>query len=253
MRRYLAAFPEQEQALFGKAVALQQIGRPQEAVEYYRKVLARNPRSEEALSNLVALFLERKDVEAVRHWAAMLAELKPESAVATEALAALAFTDGDYLTAVRHCRTLTEVAPERFENWFNLGVAQHKLGNHNKAAQAYQQATALKADSAQAHLNLGVACQELSDLPPRAPATKRRWSGRAPAGRAVESGAGAGTAGRAGTRRETLRGGAGRRAGVVRRGVPAGLSAADARRVPGLARRPSKAVWPSVRTGRKPS
>ena len=39
------------------------------------------------------------------------------------------------------------------------------MGNHQKAAQAYQQATVLKPDSAQAHLNLGVAHQELSDLP----------------------------------------------------------------------------------------
>ena len=125
----------------------------------------RNPRSEEALANLVALFLERKDLESVRHYVAMLAELKPESAVALEALSALAFVDGDYPTAARYCRTLTEIAPGRFENWFNLGVAHQKLGNHRKAAQAYQQATTLKPDSAQAHLNLGVTWQELSDLP----------------------------------------------------------------------------------------
>ena len=39
------------------------------------------------------------------------------------------------------------------------------MGNHLKAAQAYQQATVLKPDSAQTFLNLGVAHQELADLP----------------------------------------------------------------------------------------
>jgi tetratricopeptide (TPR) repeat protein len=43
-------------------------------------------------------------------------------------------------------------------------VAYHKMGQHEKAVQAYRQATGLKPDCAQAHLNLGVAQQELSDL-----------------------------------------------------------------------------------------
>ena len=62
-RSTCSCFPDHEQALFGKAVALQQTGRHAEAVEHYRKVLARNPRCEEALSNLVAMFLEKKDPE----------------------------------------------------------------------------------------------------------------------------------------------------------------------------------------------
>ena len=60
-------------------------------MEHYRKVLARNPRCEEALSNLVAMFLEKKDPESVRRYAEMLVELQPESTVAMEALATLAF------------------------------------------------------------------------------------------------------------------------------------------------------------------
>ena len=93
-----------------------------------------------------------------------LCELQPDSPVATEALATLAFQDGDYVTAARHCRTLAEGSPDRFENWFNLGVACHKMGNFEKAMEAYRQAAALQPSSAQSHLNLGVALQELNDL-----------------------------------------------------------------------------------------
>ena len=57
--KYLRLFPDHEQALFGKAVGPATDRPPGEAVEEYRKVLARNPRCEEALSNLVALFLEK--------------------------------------------------------------------------------------------------------------------------------------------------------------------------------------------------
>jgi len=74
---------------------MQQTGRHAEAVEQYRKVLARNPKCEEALSNLVAMFLEEKDHESVPRYAEMLCELQADSPVATEALATLAFQDGD--------------------------------------------------------------------------------------------------------------------------------------------------------------
>src|ERR1019366_8439382 len=47
--KYLSLHPDHEQALFGQAVALQQTGKHAAAVEQYRKVLARNPRCEEAL------------------------------------------------------------------------------------------------------------------------------------------------------------------------------------------------------------
>ena len=44
-----------DQALFGKAVALQQLGQLDEASEVYRKLLPANPNSPELLGNLIAL------------------------------------------------------------------------------------------------------------------------------------------------------------------------------------------------------
>ena len=75
-------------------MALQQTGRLGEAAEQYRRVLVSNPGCEEALANLVSVSLARNEQRAVRHYAEMLAELQPESPVALEALAALAFEDG---------------------------------------------------------------------------------------------------------------------------------------------------------------
>src|ERR1022692_2633922 len=116
--KYLSLYPNHEQALFGHAVALQQTGKHAAAVEQYRKVLARNPRCEEALSNLVAMFLEKKDHESVRRYADMLSEIQSDSPMASEALAALAFQDGDYAAAVQHCRPLAEASPDPFAQWF---------------------------------------------------------------------------------------------------------------------------------------
>ena len=161
---YLSLFPENEQAIFGRAVSFHQTGRHAEAATCYRKVLARNPRSEEVLANLVAMFQEKRDLDSLRRYAAMLAELRPESRVALEALSTVAFAEGDYAAAALHCRALVDTTPDRYENWFNLGVASQKTGKLEQAVRAYSQAATLKPDCARCYLNLGVVQQELSDL-----------------------------------------------------------------------------------------
>src|ERR1035437_9513970 len=99
LEKYLSLHPDHEQALFGHAVARRQTGRRAAAVELYRRVLAPNPGCKEALSSLVALFLEKKDNASVRRYADMLIEIQPDSLMAIDALAAIAFQDGDYLSA----------------------------------------------------------------------------------------------------------------------------------------------------------
>jgi tetratricopeptide (TPR) repeat protein len=164
LERYLTLFADHEQALFAYGVALQQLGKGAAAVEAYRKTLARNPRHADALSNLVALYLERQDSESVKRYAEMLIEVKHDSPVAMEALAALAFAAGDLPNAAQQCRNLVTASPDHFENWYNLGVAYHQMGNFGKAVEAYQRAITINPTSAQAHLNLGAARQETGDL-----------------------------------------------------------------------------------------
>ena len=83
----------------------------------------------------------------MRRYAEMLAELQPDSPWPWRPWPPWPFSDGDYAAAARHCRTLPRRAPDRFENWFNLGVAYHKMGSYEKAAQAYKQATRLQPDN----------------------------------------------------------------------------------------------------------
>src|SRR5581483_11234425 len=53
---------------------------------------------------------------------------RPNSQAALEGLATCAFAAEDYEAAERYCSKLVEYAPDNFERWFNLGVAQHKNG-----------------------------------------------------------------------------------------------------------------------------
>lgn len=92
----------QAPALFGKAVALQLLRRFEDAESAYERFLAHDPRSEEALSNLVALSVERFDLARVHRYALALLELSPHSRVALQGLTLAALEHGEYDTAARH-------------------------------------------------------------------------------------------------------------------------------------------------------
>ena len=146
-------------------MALQQTGKHAEAVEQYRKVLARNPRCEEALSNLVAMFLEKKDHASVRRYAEMLTRDPARFAHGHRSsgrpgLSGRRLTPPPRSTAARWRRP-RPTASNTGSTW---AWPVTRWAAYEKATQAYRQAASLQPGSAQAHLNLGVTQQELNDL-----------------------------------------------------------------------------------------
>ncbi|MDP8990601.1 MAG: tetratricopeptide repeat protein [Acidobacteriota bacterium] len=110
-------------ALFGKAVALQSLQRFEEAGRMYETWLAVEPDSEEALSNLIAMSIERRDWERTSDYAARLLEICPQSTVALQGLATAAFGNADHPAAAAYCDQILEWAPDRLEAWHNFRVA----------------------------------------------------------------------------------------------------------------------------------
>jgi tetratricopeptide (TPR) repeat protein len=113
--------------LFGKAVALQLLGRHQEAEGAYQRLLASDPKSEEALSNLIALCMEAHDLENTRRYSLRLLELFPESTTALQGLAAVALENREYEAAFKYCSRIVERAPECVEAWHNLRFASGRI------------------------------------------------------------------------------------------------------------------------------
>jgi tetratricopeptide (TPR) repeat protein len=113
--------------LFGKAVALQLLGRHHEAEGAYQRLLASDPKSEEALSNLIALCIEAHDMENARRHATRLLEIFPDSATALQGLAAVALENREYEAAFRYCSRIVERAPECVEAWHNLRFASGRI------------------------------------------------------------------------------------------------------------------------------
>lgn len=110
-------------ALFGKAVALQSLERFEEAGRVYEALLAAEADSEEALSNLIAMSIERRDFERTTDFAERLLEIHPHSMAALQALATAALGSSDHPAAAFYCDQILEVAPDCLEAWHNFRVA----------------------------------------------------------------------------------------------------------------------------------
>jgi len=110
-------------ALLGRAVALQLLRRFEEAEMAYSELLACDPNSQEALSNLIAMAIETNDLRRVWNHSMHLLDIFPNSTVALQGLATVAFADSDYSTAASHCDRLLELAPDSLEAWHNYRIA----------------------------------------------------------------------------------------------------------------------------------
>jgi superkiller protein 3 len=114
-------------AAFGKAVALQLLHRFGEAASAYEAVLAADPNSEEALSNLIALGIETQDLDRVREYSQRLLKLSPHSSAALQGLATVALERHDHHAAARYCDRIVQLMPDCLEAWHNLRVALDRI------------------------------------------------------------------------------------------------------------------------------
>ena len=110
-------------ALIGKAAALQLLRRFEEARMAYSALLASDPNSEEALSNLIAMGIETDDLKRVWDHSLRLLDISPHSTVALQGLATVAFGDSDYSAAAFYCDRILELAPDSLEAWHNFRIA----------------------------------------------------------------------------------------------------------------------------------
>ena len=114
-------------ALFGKAVALQLLGRRDEAEAAYERLLISDPKSEEVLSNLITMSIDAQDFEATRSYSMQLLDVSPRSTIALQGLAAVALEHQEYAEAARYCGHIVEQDPECVEAWRNLRFATGRV------------------------------------------------------------------------------------------------------------------------------
>jgi Flp pilus assembly protein TadD len=179
-----------------RGVALETLGRDAEAMDAYRKTLARSPeawyvherlglidarqgRIEDALAhcrkalsildyaqarNTLGVVLSRKgDAEgALREWRRAV-QLDSGSVEAHSNLGAALYARGDVDSAIAHYRQAIQLRPDYAEVHSNLGLALHARGDLGEAVAHYRQATRINPDYARAYYNLGLALTDAGD------------------------------------------------------------------------------------------
>src|SRR5437867_2126460 len=107
--------------------------------------------------------MSKEDFDMVREYSERLLELRPESTVALEGLAAWACAAGDQGLAAKFATLLVSAVPNHFEGWFNLALAHQKSGRFVQAAEAYDEALRVRPQSCEAYTNLGIVREQLGD------------------------------------------------------------------------------------------
>ncbi len=98
-------------ALFGRAAANQRLGRFPSAQILYERLLAADPQAEEALSNLIAMHVERFDLSRVEYYSRRLLEIDPRSAIACQGLALVEVERREYPAAMYWLSRIAECDP----------------------------------------------------------------------------------------------------------------------------------------------
>jgi protein O-GlcNAc transferase len=142
-------------AALGQAIKLHQSGRPAEAEEIYRRVLASRPDDADALVCLGLLRHQQGRLDEAMELTRKAVALRPQAAEFQIDLAAVLVSSDRHEEAVAVCRGALALKPELAEGYHNLGTALSRLGRPDQAVAAFRQALHYKPAFAEARNGLG--------------------------------------------------------------------------------------------------
>jgi len=137
-----ASNPNNKQVLMGRAVALQQAGQGEEALEAYELVLNNDPKNIEALTNMLGILRNQDQASAVEQLM-QLQEIYPYNADIAAQLGMVYGSTGDYQSAVKYLEMADALKPGNIGILYNRAVAYDHMGQMQRAAELYRQALLL--------------------------------------------------------------------------------------------------------------
>jgi tetratricopeptide (TPR) repeat protein len=149
--------PSYAEAHYNLGRLLAQKGRLNDAIIHYEKALEINPADAESRNNLgVTLFGSGRVDEAVAHYREAL-KIRPDYAEASCNLANALLSNGDLDGAIAGYSACLALSPNQAEAQYDLASALLRKGKTDEAIAHYKKVLELRPDSADAHANLGSA------------------------------------------------------------------------------------------------
>jgi tetratricopeptide (TPR) repeat protein len=120
----------------------------------FRAVIAKNPNSPTARSNLGSTLLKKGSVDEAIIQLKRSVEIDPDYQFGHYNLAAALMEKGEPDEAIPHLRTVLKANPNHWKAYYTLGNALSKKGEVDEATASYKRALQLWPDFADAHTNL---------------------------------------------------------------------------------------------------
>ncbi len=136
--------------------AYSQIGRFEEAVACYKKILMDNPRSAAAYYNLGKAYKDQGNFDSAKSCYTDALELDPKHVDSCFNLANLNRNLGELDDAISWYEKTLKLAGTHFGALCNMGVAYREKGELSKAEKIYNEAISIKPNFADAYWNLGI-------------------------------------------------------------------------------------------------
>jgi predicted TPR repeat methyltransferase len=151
-------------ALIEKGNALEEQGRPEEAMECYEAAVQTDPRSARAHLNRGNILLASARIEEARDAYQLAVACDPNYAGAYFNLGNLNCLAREYEQAVRNYGTALRIKPDFADAFVAMGNALDELGRTVEAMHSFQHALAIRPDYAEVHVNLGSLAMKNGDL-----------------------------------------------------------------------------------------
>jgi protein O-mannosyl-transferase len=149
--------PRYAEAHYNLGRLLAQKGQPGDAIAHYEKALQINPADAEAQNNLgVTLFGNGRADEAITHYQQAL-KIRPDYAEASCNLASALLSTGDLDGAIAGYSTCLARSPNQVEAQYDLASALLRKGRTEEAIAHFKKVLELRPDSSDAYANLGSA------------------------------------------------------------------------------------------------
>lgn len=123
-------------ALNAYGIALADLGRSDDAVQQFQRVLQADPANAPALQNLGIVALRRDDVAGAQSFLSQALALNPRLPLALNTMGVVFARQGDFAHAVEAWNQAVAVDPRQYDALFNVGLVEARAGHRQEARDA---------------------------------------------------------------------------------------------------------------------
>jgi tetratricopeptide (TPR) repeat protein len=169
----LALKPDDEMAVSNMANAYRDIGRDEEALVGYRRFLQLDPKNAQVRYQVAQILIDRGELPDARRMLTEALQIEPKLTAARNALGVVALNGGDLDSAEREIRALLSTSPDARLAHYNLALVAERRGDWRTAEAEYRREIELHPANYKAAFNLGRLYERLGNTAAQEAAFKK--------------------------------------------------------------------------------